>query len=112
MLPKPNMTRTGTFPFAFAGRTTAILMSTVTAGWALLSTWPTTRRAATGCPARDVCHIAAPDRLAAERRLHRLGDRPRAGRHVPGNAAVDLALEVGGDLGATLLQPLLRRRGL
>jgi hypothetical protein len=32
MLPKPNMIRTGTGPFAFTGSTTAIFTSTVMAG--------------------------------------------------------------------------------
>ena len=59
MLPKPNMIRTGTGPLAFTGRTTAILMSTVRAGWALLSTCPTTRRATTGWPPTDVSTVSA-----------------------------------------------------
>src|SRR5207245_11155650 len=47
MLPAPNIIRAGTAPFALTGTTTAILTSTVIAGWAELSTCPLTRRATT-----------------------------------------------------------------
>ena len=59
MLPQPNIIRTGTGPLALTGRTTAILMSTVIAGWAELSTWPTTRRATTGWPPTVVSTVSA-----------------------------------------------------
>src|SRR6266702_1124967 len=91
MLPKPNMIRTGTGPLALTGTTTAILTSTVIAGWAESSACPITRRAATGG-------------------LDGLGDRPRDLRHVAGHAAVDLALEVIEDLRAPLPPPHLGAR--
>ena len=59
MLPQPNIIRTGTGPLAFTGTTTAILMSTLMAGWAELSTWPITRRATTGWPPTVVSTVSA-----------------------------------------------------
>ena len=57
-------------------------------------------------------HPPGHDRLAADRRLHGLGHRPGDLRHAFGHAAVDLALEVEGDLRTPLLPPLLRGRDL
>ena len=59
MLPQPNIIRTGTGPLALTGTTTAILMSTVIAGWAELSTCPITRRATTGWPPTVVSTVSA-----------------------------------------------------
>ncbi len=59
MLPQPNIMRTGTGPLALTGTTTAILMSTVIAGWAELSTCPITRRATTGWPPTVVSTVSA-----------------------------------------------------
>ena len=59
MLPQPNIMRTGTGPFALTGTTTAILMSTVIAGWRELSTCPITRRATTGWPPTVVSTVSA-----------------------------------------------------
>ena len=58
MLPQPNIIRTGTGPLALTGTTTAILMSTVIAGWAELSTCPITRRATTGWPPTVVSTVS------------------------------------------------------
>ena len=59
MLPQPNIIRTGTGPLALTGTTTAILMSTVIAGCAELSTCPITRRATTGWPPTVVSTVSA-----------------------------------------------------
>ena len=59
MLPQPNIISTGTGPLALTGSTTAILMSTVIAGWAELSTCPITRRATTGWPPTVVSTVSA-----------------------------------------------------
>ena len=57
-------------------------------------------------------HPPGHDRLAADRGLHRLGDRPGDPRNLGRHAAVDLALEVLHDLRASLLPPLLGGRDL
>jgi hypothetical protein len=59
MLPQPNIISTGTGPRAFTGATTAILMSTLMAGCAELSTWPITRQATTGSPPTVVSTVSA-----------------------------------------------------
>ncbi len=58
MLPPPNIISSGAGPFALTGSTTAILMSTVIAGWAELSTCPATRRATTGWPPTVVSMVS------------------------------------------------------
>ena len=58
MLPQPNIIRTGTGPFAWAGTTTASLMSTLMEGAAELSMWPITRRAITGRPPTVVLMVS------------------------------------------------------
>src|SRR5574341_2507509 len=59
MLPQPNITRTGTGPFAWTGSTTADLISSVMAGRVELEACPITRRATTGRPPTLVSTVSA-----------------------------------------------------
>jgi hypothetical protein len=98
MLPQPNIISTGHRPLGLDGQHDRDLDVHRDRRMAELST----------CPITPPSH----DRLAADRGLHGLGHRPRDLRHVCGHPAVDLALEVLGDLRTPPLPPRLGGRDL
>ena len=91
----PNIIITGTGPFALAGVTSVIWISTSIDGHDELSTCPTSCFSIDG---EDACL-----------RIRRAGYRPAHFGHVRRDAAEHFALEVFHDLRPPLIPPLLRR---